>query len=266
MSTPVLQSVGSLSAPPAGTALTPGLPPTYNTGDALLYFTVSQGTTNTLATPSGWTNQAQSSSALQLHCFSKFAVGANGVGDTIPTVNWGGSYSQSFIAAFANIDSNFTNCFATAEKSTSSTNLINSPSVTRTPSAANCLCFIYGKRDKTATTDPTNTYSNPSGWSSLITLASGSNGNVEVATGSGTVCFAVWYQIQGTATAISPNTGASGTKTDTGSPNLQTNVLGFLSGSGGGGGGIIPPSSGNQTLILPQFPRRSIIINNYYPR
>lgn len=214
-----LISVGTLDQISGGT-LNPGTPSGILAGDSLYLAMVGFAGTTLNGPSSPWVNDAPNGSALQLKLFRTVAVG----GDTIPSVSVSSGYGAAIALCVRGADTTFTPVFTIAEKATTSSNTISSPSVTRTPSVAGSICFILGKRDKTAASNAS-VYSNPAGWSSI--LAAAGLANVNVPSGANVCDFALWYQIQTTATAISPNTGASGSVADGSATNLQTNVMGY---------------------------------------
>lgn len=229
MTNPVFVSAGTISRNTGG-VLSPGTPAGITAGMALYLATGAFGGSSSLTTAPGgtWVNDSPNSAANQIMLFRTVAAG----GDTIPSIQWSGAgYSVAIAFAFSGINPTFAPIFNTtpvskaAEKQTTSTNVISSPSVTRTPNLNNAMCIFFGKRDKSSTSNGL-VYNNPTGWNSVIAAAGGAN--VDVPAGSNMSCFGVWYQIQTTAASIAPNTASTGTGTaDPTANNLQTNVMGY---------------------------------------
>lgn len=214
-------SIGTIDRITNGT-LNPGTPAGAASGGTFLLWTICFAATGTLTTPSGWSVVTQHSSVLQANCYALPIVTGS---ETVPSLTWSGSaYTAAIAAYFTGMDNTFTPTFSAAEKSTTSTNTISSPSVTRTPTIPNTFACIFGKRDKTAASNGA-VYGFPAGFTEIIVGG-------DVPNGSNVSDFVIWYEIQTTATSISPNTGASSTGggTDTAN-NLQTNVFGIGPGS-----------------------------------
>lgn len=221
-----LVSVGAIDRFTNGN-LNPGNPPSYLAGDKLYIASVAFGTQSVSTAPSGYVDDTPGTPA-QCRLWRTTAL-TNGA-DTIPTLKWGTGYAAAVAFAIRGLDSAFTQAYGGDQKATTSTGTMNSPSVTNTPVVPGTINFILAGRAKTTLTDGA-TYSNPSGWSSIIALASGAGGaNVDVQTGNNNTCFALWIQIQTTATAIPPNTGAgiSNGKAETSSQALQSIILGYI--------------------------------------
>lgn len=223
-----LVSVGTIDRISNGT-LNPGTPSGIVAGYGLYLAMIGFAGTTLTGPGAPWVNDSPNGSALQLKLFRTVAVG----GDTIPSVGSGVGYAAAIAFCVSGVDTSFTPVFTIAEKATTSNNTISSPSVTRTPGVNGAFCVILGKRDKTATSNGS-VYGNPAGWFSI--LAAAGLANVDVPAGANVSDFALWYQIQTTATAISPNTGTAGSVADGAANNLQSNVMGY-------GPAVIAPSA-----------------------
>lgn len=209
-----------------GGNLAPGLPAGMQPGDEFYYITGAFAASPTPgATPAGWSKQTLNTSVGQIVVYGMSAVG--GGSDVVPVVSWGSGYAWAVCVAYSG-GAGFSQGYTPfVEKSTSSANVINSPSVTRGPTGPGALCLIVAKRDKTSASNGA-VYGLPPAigginWSAVLSnVPSGSN-----------VCDSiVWELIQTTANNIPPNTGASSTGggTDT-SNNMQSTLLIFLPGT-----------------------------------
>lgn len=247
-STPVTVTSGNL---------TPTAPAGFQTGDALIVASVAFGTGLTTAVPSGWSLLTLAGGAApQCQMWGKIAVG----GDTMPSLAWGTGWAAASCAAFTGVDANFTLCMTNADRSSTSANVIPGVASTRTPSQSGCIILVAAKKDKTSTGNGAvySTPTVPSGVNPVISPFVPAGGNVSD--------FVWWYQIQSSVVTISPNQFSSSSGITDSSLNYQATQVGFLPATGGGGGGGGGSPSGSVTNFPPGRTRRTIIINNYYPR
>lgn len=148
------ESIGTVSRGTGG--VTAGTPGTWNTGSMTLIFSYVRTGAETVSTPAGYTDIGHSDvDGIAVFCRIKQA------GDTIPSIDWSGSSTSSAVAlSFAG---GFGSCASIVDASATATlgNHTNIPYTGITVANNNELVLIFGKHNKTTTSDGATINSEP---------------------------------------------------------------------------------------------------------
>jgi hypothetical protein len=227
------------------------VPPSYQTGDALLYFVWEHMGTDSMSAPAGWQQLSNNATITTVTIWGRIAQSTS---ETIPTFNWATS-NRGFgcISVFRGVDTGFTSVVGgTSERGSNVTQNIVGAAGARTPTQPGSLCVIAGARNKTSTSNGS-VYTKPTGWDGML------YSNVPAGTDTG---GAAAYWIQTTATATAANTTMNGSIADGVAQTMNATMI-FLApavSSGGGGGGT-------GTVAFPPPKRKTYVYYDlYYPR
>lgn len=152
------------------------MPTGWQIGDLLLIATCARLSTETLATPAGWTLLADTTASTNdsLALYGRVAES----GDTSPSLDWSGTSSarHQMAAFYGNVYTDLSTIVAHSAVAGSTSNTANLPNPALTVSTDECLIVAVGKKQKTATSDGA-TLTSPAGLDNRIgtNVIAGSN-------------------------------------------------------------------------------------------
>lgn len=219
------------------------LPVGWQPGDLLLFFTGTSSTGQTITTPAGYQLISPDNNTTYVKLYARFAQ----AGDTAPIGSWSGGNAFGDMAAFSgSVFLDMTQIVnVSADKNSSSVNLVSFNNGTLTPTVANCLVIAGGSRQ----TFQAGTYGgvNIGGFTKISEATSSSQG-----------ISGVWdYQIQTTATAM-----ANAAQTKSVNDTFSTTEGGFLIALKPVTPPTLPLTSFNpaELPVFIQAPRRSLAL------
>lgn len=183
-----------------------GMPAGFSPGDLLVAVTFTNGTGQSVTTPSGWTQLGTTVNSPSVIMFARIAQ----LGDTAPNFVWTGGLTAADIACFTGLI--YTDLTTIVDKysdrASSSTSLIVTNGASMLPTNNASLCFVAGR---IRTTNAKTFGSMPSTFT-LLSDASPSGNNEAVTWG---------YVIQTTATTLATNLTVTVSPSEASAANTQ---------------------------------------------
>lgn len=206
----LLLSVGSVAAVVGPVQPTP---PSFSIGQQVIVFTGEFIGSDILSAPGApWIELTADASAPQCRAFGMTSV--TGL-EPMPIFNWGGHNELAFASVWSGMDPGFASGFAPVDRVSTQKQNIVGPGAPQTPSVPGCAIFLFGIRNKTATSNGT-VYSAPSAFTAMLQ---------QLANGGSQPSMGAAYWLQGATTTVAANQSINGTIAETANQSLQSTLF-----------------------------------------